>query len=181
MINLNKPVVKHIKTKVLKEWSESFEKSEENILRSLNTYYSHNVMGKAKHISIRKANKIADDRKSEIPNYIPYKELSEKIRSIDIGTLHDLQPSLTNESIQGMYRLLDEYLIRLAKFYLKVNNDCLDKLKWFHLYGNPQSFIFCFLLFIYFLVPGPYMADSTVVKEKRKRKELRKISNYFYL
>ena len=144
VINLNKPVVKHIKTKVLKEWSESFEKSEENILRSLNTYYSHNVMGKAKYISIRKANKIADDRKSEIPNYIPYKELSEKIRSIDIGTLHDLQPSLTNESIQGMYRPLDEYLIRLAKFYLKVNNDRLDKLKWFHSFEkkDAESFLF---------------------------------------
>merc|ERR1712003_47845 len=33
-----------------------FYKSKENKLRSLNVYYSHNVMGKRKYIALRKAN-----------------------------------------------------------------------------------------------------------------------------
>ena len=37
---------------VLSEWRKKYDKSEENILRSLNVYYSHNVMGKAKYRAI---------------------------------------------------------------------------------------------------------------------------------
>lgn len=70
IINLEKPVVKQIKYGVIKDWSKEFVKSNENLLRSLNTYYSHNVMGKAKYISIRKANRITKKQKSEIPNYV---------------------------------------------------------------------------------------------------------------
>jgi hypothetical protein len=63
-------------------------------------------MGKAKYISILKANKIAKKQKSEIPNYVSYKVLAEKINSIEIGTLQNLNPTLIDENIQGMYRPL---------------------------------------------------------------------------
>ena len=38
-------LVKELKNTVIKEWCEDISVSEENKLRSLNVYYSHNVMG----------------------------------------------------------------------------------------------------------------------------------------
>ena len=36
------------------DWAEKCEESEQNILRSVNLCYNHDVMGKRKYISIRK-------------------------------------------------------------------------------------------------------------------------------
>lgn len=72
-------LVKQLKTSVISEWSKVSIKSTENTLRSLNTYYSHNVMGKRKYISMRKANNAATFKNAKIPNYIPYKDLAAHI------------------------------------------------------------------------------------------------------
>lgn len=63
----NKPAIaKLIKGNALVKWNKLFYESNENILRSMNTYYSHNVMGKAKYLSIRKANKNAKYKKQKL-------------------------------------------------------------------------------------------------------------------
>lgn len=124
-----------IKDQNLKRWMTTFYLSEENLLRSLNTYYSHNVMGKKKYINIRKANKTTSFEKVRLVNFVPYKNLADKINSIDIGTVIDINPSLTtsftteNEAKQGMYRPCDEFALTLAKHYLTVNQFRNDKLK----------------------------------------------------
>ena len=46
-----------IEKKVLNRWSKNYYLSRENKLRSLNSYYFHNVLGKRKYLSLRKANK----------------------------------------------------------------------------------------------------------------------------
>ena len=68
-----------------KEWVQKYEKSDENILRSINVFYSSNVMGKAKYIDARKANRNASLATVEPPNLIPYKKLASCINTIDIG------------------------------------------------------------------------------------------------
>ena len=126
-------LIKQLKASVMKEWTENTYKSKENILRSLNTYYSHNVMGKRKYINLRQANKVSVHQNAYIPNYVPFKDLSEEINSIDIGVLHDVNeliPSNT-ENYQGCYRDASSYILRLAKFYLTVDKHRKDKLKFF--------------------------------------------------
>ena len=58
---------------------KSFTKSEENKLRSLNNYYSYDVL------NLRKANKQAKFQGHSVPNSVSYKELANVINSIDIG------------------------------------------------------------------------------------------------
>ena len=124
-------VVKTLSKKVVSGWSKNFFKSKENMLRSLNVYYCHDVMGKAKYISIRKANKGC----TNTPNYVPYPDLAKYMRELDIGIVKDVSDFAqgVDESVlcQGMYRPLDVYLPRLAEFYLKVNENRKDKLKFF--------------------------------------------------
>jgi len=121
---------------VLNDWSCDYQNSDENLLRSLNTYYSHNVMGKIKYLSILKANKGPVHSECKLPNYVPYTTLSNKIQQIDIGNVIPVHPSLTdgspNSEIDGMYRNVDQFALRLAKFYLTVNIGRKDKLKQFN-------------------------------------------------
>lgn len=86
-----------IRNNATKDWSKSYSNSQDNVLRSLNVFYSHNVMGTAKYISVRKANRNASHENTLLPNYISYKHLSTMINSIDIGTLNDLSDLDSNE------------------------------------------------------------------------------------
>ena len=62
-----------------------FYRSQTNQFRSLNIYYSQDVMGKRKYINVRKANKVKGQ-----PNIIPYKDLSNIINSVDIGSTKNI-------------------------------------------------------------------------------------------
>ena len=57
-----KSVVKTLKNSIIKSDFENYLYSEENISRSLSVFYSHNVMGKEKYLSLRKANKNANEK-----------------------------------------------------------------------------------------------------------------------
>ena len=50
-------ILNELKNQVLSGKEKQYYQSHENLLRSLNVYYSHCVMGKAKFLNIRKANK----------------------------------------------------------------------------------------------------------------------------
>ena len=111
--------------------SSDYESSDANIFRSLSVYYSHDVLGKEKYNKIRSANATKD-----VPNFVPYSVLSKKIRSIDIGTVRDINPDFTDglpddEIGEGCYRPLREYALRLAQYYICVNEHRVDKLKIF--------------------------------------------------
>ena len=113
-------------------WLKSFNKSEENKLKFLNTYYSHDVLGKLKYLNLRKANKQATFQRHSAPNSISYKELAQLINTIDIGTvkiLCDLCSDYKNTPV--VYREPVEFILRLEEFYLFVNEEILEKLKSF--------------------------------------------------
>lgn len=137
-------VVKLITNNIVKNWNNDYYKSSENVLRSLSVYYSHNVMGKAKYRAIRKANKNSLNGKMKLANYVLYPHLASIINSIDIGTLHEVYPTLSDEPVAGNYRSCDEYILRLAKFYLLANECRKDKLIVFENMKkkDPDSFLF---------------------------------------
>ena len=57
IFNSKSKLANSLKSEIGINWLKSFNKSEENNLRSVNTYYSHNVLGKRKYLNLRKANK----------------------------------------------------------------------------------------------------------------------------
>ena len=89
--------------------------SNENMLRSMNVYYSNNVMGKRKYSAVRTACK----SKSSAP-LVGYRKLALHMANIDIGFLGQLNPTFTSEDVKGRYRDILQYMPRLAKFYLHV-------------------------------------------------------------
>ena len=124
-------LVNSIEKQCSKKAQIGYYNSEENLHRSMNVYYSQNVMGKRKYISVRKANKCPDT-----VNFVPYKKLVDKVNSIDIGDVRSIQPIFTedlehDEIGDGMFRNVIQFSLRLAKFYLKVNENRIDKLKTF--------------------------------------------------
>ena len=57
IVSDNSSLSTNIKKKVIGKWNRDFYSSNENCLRSMNAYYSHNVLGKRKYLSLRKANR----------------------------------------------------------------------------------------------------------------------------
>ena len=49
-------ITQRLSRNFINSWHNNFYESNENRIRSLNVYYSHNVMGKQKYKAIRKAN-----------------------------------------------------------------------------------------------------------------------------
>ena len=126
-------------------WLKSFNKSEENKLRSLNTYYSHDVLGKRKYLNLRKANKEAKFQRHSVPNYISYKELAQVINTIDIGTVRNFSDLCSDyENTPVVYREAAEFLLRLAEFFLFVNEERLHKLKSFEHFPCKKASFFLF-------------------------------------
>ena len=76
ILNSKSKLPNSLKSEIGINWLKSFNKSEENKLRSLNTYYSHDVLGKRKYLNLRKANKQAKFQGHSVPNSISYKELA---------------------------------------------------------------------------------------------------------
>lgn len=70
ILNAKGSVVKCLNDSILTKWAKYFYLSDENLLRSLNCYYSHNVLGKRKYISLLKANKDTSFKNTKVPNYM---------------------------------------------------------------------------------------------------------------
>ena len=132
ILNSNSKLSNSLNSEIGINWLKSFNKSEENKLKFLNTYYSHDVLGKLKYLNLRKANKQATFQRHSAPNSISYKELAQLINTIDIGTvkiLCDLCSDYKNTPV--VYREPVEFILRLEEFYLFVNEEILEKLKSF--------------------------------------------------
>ena len=84
-LNSKSKLPNSLKSEIGINWLKSFNKLEENKLRSLNTYYSHYVLGKPKYLNLRKANKqtkaVEDDCTPEkcIPVLISFINVGERI------------------------------------------------------------------------------------------------------
>ena len=84
IFNGKQTLINTIKKNVSKQWSKRFYNSQENKLRSLNTYHSHDGLEKRKCLNLRKANKQAKFEGNSEPNFLPYAELALEINKIDI-------------------------------------------------------------------------------------------------
>ena len=128
-LNLKASITNSIKKKSADKYKVDYFRSQENLLRSVNVYYSHNVIGKQKYMNIKRASKVP-----EILDLAPYKNVAIKIQSVDTGTLFSLNSEFAQdlhgeECGDGMYRCLKTFLSRLAQFDLNVNNLRVHKLK----------------------------------------------------
>ena len=120
-----------------------FYHSQQN--KTLNTYYSHYVLGKRKYLNLRKANKQAKFEGNSVPNFLPCTELALGINKMDIGKLENLSSHSSDyEKVAGPYRDPIAFILRVAKFYLHVNEKRTDKLKSFESFSCkiPGSFLF---------------------------------------
>ena len=119
-----------MKNKSLKNFRKSYYISEDNLHRSLSIYYSEDVMGKRKYISVRQSNK-----SNSVVNFVPYRKLAEYSRSLDIGRCHNINQfsdGLDSDEVgDGKYRDLISYAPVLAEFYIRRNQFRLDKLATF--------------------------------------------------
>ena len=149
ILNTKDYLTNNIKTNVLASWSKDYYLSKENKLRSLNSYYCHNVLGKRKYLSLRKANKQGTLGNSKLPNFVSYNVLSKEIGSIDIGKLCEINEHLgIKQEKVGLFRPPAEYILHLASFYLKVDLVREDKLKVFAKMPKKDSGSFLFALAI---------------------------------
>ena len=111
ILNSKSKLLNSLKSEVGMNWLKSFNKSEENKLRSLNAYYSHNVLGKRKYLNLRKANKQAKFQGHSVPNYISYKESAQVINTIDTGTVKNLSDLCSDyKNTAGVYREPIEFI-----------------------------------------------------------------------
>ena len=104
-------------------------------------------MGKAKFISIRKANRNDDN----VPNYVSYGTLANHINNIDIGVIKDVKTDFGHdlegeESGEGVYRPLIPYVQRISKFYLNVYKQRNDEMKQFKKFPKKSEDSFQFLI-----------------------------------
>jgi hypothetical protein len=126
-------LVNHITSTFHGRSCAEYEKGNENMLRSVTVYYGMGVMGKRKYIKVRQSlsfkNVSSKCKKTtrikvgncSVPALVPYYKLAKLFFSDD--------------KINGFYRNLQEYLPRLAEFYLKVYKE--DDFDWF---GSPFTF-----------------------------------------
>lgn len=121
-----------------------FEKSDDNMIRSVSVYYSNGVMGKKKYRSTYKSSSFKINKHSSrskacrltvagcpVPKLVPYHRLISFIRDIDIGKLYSVWDTLCwdlkeREKVVGVYRNLEELLVKLATFYLNNDYDILS-------------------------------------------------------
>ena len=110
ILNTESKLANSLKSEIGINWLKSFNKSEENKLRSLNTYYSHDVLGKQKYLNLSEANKQAKFQGNSVPNYILYKELAQVINTVDIGAVKNLSDLCSDyKNTPVAYRLLNSF------------------------------------------------------------------------
>ena len=107
----------NFKKKVVGKWNRDFYSSDENCLRSMNSYYSHNVLGERKYLSLRKANRQSTFENMQIAKFISYKKLSKQINNVDTGELIDISTLSTNsrQQVCGNYRPPSAFISWLTK------------------------------------------------------------------
>jgi len=144
---LNTSVTSYVVNKVQKAEIAKFEVSNLNKLRSVAVYYDSGVMGKRKYQAVRLASSMMASNKKRgktaikylsscvVPKLLTYNNLMKEINSIDIGKVYCVNDVFNSsfdgeDKINGCFRDLEEYLPRLAYFYLK-SNSRKENLKWF--------------------------------------------------
>lgn len=147
----NAKTVKRVIPKILQKGINDYEKSNDNMTRSIAVYYSGGIMGKRKYRNVYRASsyKKSNEAKSlrikvnncPIPRLLPYNKLAHYIKSIDIGKLYSIRETLCDgldeiDKVDGVYRNIQEMVLILAKYYLVCQKRY--ELVWF----NKQTYTF---------------------------------------
>lgn len=157
---LSKKVIPYVVNHSVQE----FEKSDDNLIRSVMTLYRGGLISKVKYNNIRSSLIYKPSNKSItkvraklgndvlIPKLVGYKDLMKFIKSIDIGELKPIpqvqseadedcnpHPSATSGSkISGCFIDLEYRLLQVARMYLDLNQQ-ISILSWFR--NPPGSFL----------------------------------------
>ena len=91
-LSLKASIINSIYKKCADKYKVDYFRSQENLLCSVNVYYSHNVIGKRKYMNIKRTTKAPG-----IPGLAPYKDVTTKIPSVDIGILFSTNPEFTRD------------------------------------------------------------------------------------
>ena len=125
---------------------DTYESSEENMIRSISIYYSGSIAGKQKYRKVYKnscykinnsssKNRVRlSEHECPIPRLVLYHKLMSFIKSIPIGNLYSVYSALCDgfdedEKVFGCYRSLKDLLVSLAEFYLSGHSG--HTLTWF--------------------------------------------------
>lgn len=131
----SKKFSKKVFHKLYKKAAEAFETSEITMLRSDSTFYSRGVLGKKKYRSVYRSLSMTTNPKKKtkttriqvmscsLLRLLPYNKLIKFLNEVDIGTLKSMRENFCSDlelgdQVDGCYRNLSEYLVRLACFYL---------------------------------------------------------------
>lgn len=132
VLSTNVKIVKKVIPKILKKKINDYEKSNDNITRSIAVYYSGGIMGKRKYRNVYRASSYRKNTEGKslpikinncsIPRLLPYNKLAYYIKSIDIGKLYSVKKTLCEgldeiDKVNGVYRNIQEMVLILAKYY----------------------------------------------------------------
>ena len=146
VMSSNKKFNKNVFPAIYRKNLNTYESSNENMIRSISIYYSGGIAGKQKYRKIYKnscyktfssssKNRVRlSVHECPIPRFVPYHKLMPFIKSIHIENLYSVYNTLCDgldedEKVCGCYRSLKELLISLAEFYLSGHSG--HTLTWF--------------------------------------------------
>ena len=110
--------------KIYNQKLKEFEASNQNMLRSISTYFSRGVMGKRKYRSVYKSISMSEPKmhrvngnrqikvtSCNVVRLVPYDKMMAYVRSLEIGTLHCVKRDFCYELddceiVEGCYRHL---------------------------------------------------------------------------
>ena len=158
LVRSSKKMMRQIIPDVVRESITKYEKSQDNLIRSIDVLYSGGLMSKAKYKAARlassfKPKKRGDKRRKgrihigrmglKIPALVPYDQVIKFIKSIEMGVLKGVRDvcddlDVDEQMVDGKYRELGDILIRLASMYIKLEEEGAIKLLWFD--RNEYSF-----------------------------------------
>ncbi len=132
-------IKKKVISPVVKKAVPSFEKSQENVARSVKVLYSGGLLSKEKYKALRLNLSMSSNKKSKgrvsykffenitIPKLLPYDKLVKYIESVHVGVVKSFSDFCQAQDIDdcdpvnGAYRELDEFLLILAELYIEID------------------------------------------------------------
>ena len=138
VLSTNDKIVTKVIPKIFKKGVNDYEKSNDNMIRSMAVYYSGGVMGKRKYRKVyrdssyrKHTKKTKSDRikvnNCPLPRLLPYNKLVDSIKLINIGKLYSVRENLCDgldeiDKVNGVYRNIKEMVLDLARYYLMCEN-----------------------------------------------------------
>ena len=138
-VSNSKKIMKKVISPIVKKAVPSFEKSKENVARSVKVLYSRGLLSKAKYKNLRLNLSMSSNKKRKgrvsykffeditIPKLLPYHKLVKYINSVHVGSVKSFSDFCKAQSVDdcdpvnGAYRELDEFLLVLAELHIEMD------------------------------------------------------------